>query len=145
MNNEPKVLIKKLAPNAKMPVKANESDVGYDLFALEDTEIPEGKVTLVRTGIAIQPPDGFYPDVAPRSSNPKKKNIMFPHSFGVIDPGYRNEVFVQVVPIFGSAHIKAGDAIGQLVFRPIFSFPFTEVVELTDSDRGMGGFGSSGN
>ncbi len=140
--------VKKLHPDAKIPTRAYNGDLGFDLYALEDTTLPAVNengglpVTLVRTGIAVELPRGWGAFIKDRSSMAVKKRI---HTVaGVIDNGYRGEVKVAVVNLSGKiVTIKKGERFAQLVPVPLYDGIAIEVEELTDTERGEGGFGSS--
>jgi dUTP pyrophosphatase len=135
--------VKKLHPMAKLPVAAHPgSDLGYDIFALEDTYIGDDP-TPVRTGIAVEL-DGFGFLMQDRSS--VASSGLFTTA-GVIDAGYRGELKVLLSNKRGAAKkIIAGQKIAQLVpLRPLTNFAVEEVKELAQTTRGEKGFGSSGN
>jgi len=135
---------KKLDPNALPPRKAHNSDLGWDLFSLEDPIIPPFNSRLVRTGIAI----GFPPNIGgilKDRSGVASDQGLFIHA-GVIDPGYTGEILVLMynskkVPV----EIKAGAKIAQMILMPVFMVSeLKEVDQLDATDRGAEGFGSSG-
>ena len=145
------IQVQKLSEQATIPTKANATDAGYDLYALENTEIFAGKRRLVRTGVAMAIPEGYAGLIWPRSGLAVKQGIdVFA---GVIDSGYRGEIRVC---LYNSCHgssvsgtadsfkIKAGDRIAQILFQNIEDFELYEVKDLDSTARGHGGFGSSG-
>ena len=132
----------KLGENGKMPLRAHASDAGCDIYAAEDCVIGVGELKRVKTDLFMEIPQGYYGDIRPRSS-------WFSDGCdvsGVIDSGYRGEVKVMIQNHneFCRKIINKGDRIAQLLILPCPEFHFTEVEELGDSDRGEGGFGSSG-
>lgn len=138
---------KKLDSRAVAPVRAHESDAGFDLVATDiTTEINEcGQLILVyHTGLAVEIPEGYFGMLVPRSSV-FKKSLMLTNSAGVIDAGYRGEVMAKfrsttdVVP----AVYKPGEKFAQLLILPCVDAIFTETSELSNSDRGEGGYGST--
>lgn len=138
---------KKLDSRAVAPVRAHESDAGFDLVATDiTTEINEcGQLILVyHTGLAVEIPEGYFGMLVPRSSV-FKKSLMLTNSAGVIDAGYRGEVMAKfrsttdVVP----AVYKPGEKFAQLLILPCPEVTFTETSELSNSDRGDGGYGST--
>jgi len=140
-NIELKVL--KLSENAIVPSRANESDAGYDLYALEDTIIPSRNRAMVKTGIAIAIPFNHVGLIWPRSGLALKAGLDV--LAGVIDSGYRGEVCVILQNhVNEHYHIKSGDRIAQLLIQKVSSPDIKIVSELNESDRGTGGFGSSG-
>jgi dUTP pyrophosphatase len=138
---------KKLSEDAVLPVKAHDTDAGLDLTATGiTTQINEcGQLMLVyHTGLAVEIPDGYVGLLFPRSSV-YKKSLAQTNSVGVIDAGYRGEIMAvfktttDVVP----AVYKQGDRFAQLVIVPIPEIEVVEAEELSDSDRGEGGYGST--
>lgn len=164
------VNIKRLSPDAQIPQYAHASDACFDLVAAEDVIIEPGKTTLVKTGLVFEIPEGYEMQIRPRSGITLKTKLRV--QLGTVDAGYRGEVGVIVdniaplnmeVPfdygplmVTGEIYrmngdlpqfsyiIRKGDRIAQAVIKPIEQAVFTEVAELGDSDRGAGGFGSSG-
>ncbi len=140
--------VKKLHPDAKIPTRAYPGDLGFDLYALENTTLPAVNesgglpVTLVRTGVAVEFPRGWGAFIKDRSSKAVKKRI---HTVaGVIDNGYRGEIKVAVVNLSGRVvTIKKGERFAQLVPVSLYDGVAVEVEELSDTERGTGGFGSS--
>jgi dUTP pyrophosphatase len=135
---------KKLDKNAIAPSKANHTDAGYDLYALEDCIIPSQNRLMIKTGISMAIPDGYVGLIWPRSGLAVKHGL--DTMAGVVDSGYRGEVCV-VLQNHGYEpyNVKAGDRIAQILFQSILSVQMIETEELNNSDRGQSGFGSSGN
>lgn len=135
------VKFKRLSSSAKLPVRAHKTDAGFDLFALETAAILGRSAKAFRTGIALEIPDGYYGEIHARSSW-YKDNF---DADGVIDSGYRGEIMVMLhnhaVP---DMVIHAGEKIAQIIFIKLPDTELVEVDELSDSDRGTGGFGSTG-
>tara|TARA_R100000008_G_C3581383_1_gene168759 strand:+ start:1850 stop:2284 length:435 start_codon:yes stop_codon:yes gene_type:complete len=137
------VQIKKISDKAITPTQANDSDAGYDLYSVEDHHIKPSERRVIKTGICISIPNGFYGRIAPRSGLAVKKGVDV--LAGVIDSGYRNEIGVVLINLGSKPiDIDAGDRIAQIIFEVCFSVEFDEVEDLNDSERGQGGFGSSG-
>jgi dUTP pyrophosphatase len=140
------IRLKRLRPKARLPVRASAGASGLDLFAcLPDDgaiEITTDPV-LVPTGIAIEAPLGFDVQIRPRSGL-TRRGIMA--AFGTIDADYRGELFVTmyVVGSAGAGTIRDGDRIAQLVISRLARVQFEEVDDLTDTERGAGGHGSTG-
>ena len=141
-----KVLITKLDSDLPTPSYAKPGDAGADVYSRIDCEIKAGERVLVPTGIAIAMPDGYAAFAHPRSGLAIKYGVGIVNAPGTIDAGYRGEV--QMILINHdpkeSFFIKRGDRIAQLVFQKVERVEFVEVAELPGSDRGSGGFGSTG-
>jgi dUTP pyrophosphatase len=138
------IKIKKISDNAIIPTQANESDAGYDLYSVEDHHIKPSERRIVKTGICISIPSGCYGRIAPRSGLAVKKGLDV--LAGVIDSGYRDEVGVVLINLGSSPiDIGEGDRIAQIIFELCLSLEFVEVEDLSESERGLGGFGSSGD
>jgi dUTP pyrophosphatase len=144
-----KIKVKRVRPNAKLPHRTYHSDAGYDVFASFVTET-DTQVE-VQLGIAVQPEEGYYIEVVPRSSISKKR-LQLANSVGIIDPTYRGEIIMVFNKIFhesgffeGDFSVKIGEKIGQLIIRKQELVEFEEVKELDETVRGHLGFGSTGN
>lgn len=134
--------VKRLSPEAVLPTRAHADDAGLDLYGLEDAIIAPSQGKLLRTGIAVQLPKGFFALVADRSSQAKRG---IKTAGGVIDSGYRGEIHVVLWNISGAElRIQKGDRIAQLLILPVTTPTITEVTDLDDTARGAKGFGSSG-
>ena len=139
------VKIKKLHPDAAIPVYSKPGDAGLDLTATSIDDDSYGNI-VYGTGLAVEIPEGYVGLLYPRSSN-SKTDLYLTNHVGVIDSGYRGEIMFKFRPINGieDAYIYAvGDRIGQLIIMPYPSIKFVETDELSDTDRGDGGFGSTG-
>ncbi|HHY2677445.1 TPA: dUTP diphosphatase [Bacillus toyonensis] len=143
-----RVKIKRLK-DVNLPKYAREFDAGFDLVAAEDTIIWPGETKVVPTGLAFEIPPGYELQVRPRSG--MTRNTKLRVVLGTVDSGYRGEVGVLVdnteIPISLNmkAHvIERGTRIAQGVIAPVETAHFVEVDELSDSERGIGGFGSTG-
>lgn len=134
------VKIKRLNDKAILPTKAHTTDAGYDLYAsscyYEDGMLHYG------TGVAVEIPEGYVGFVFPRSSI-ANTHLTLSNSVGVIDSGYRGEVKAKFRK-GGTRGYHVGERIAQLIILPYPEVTFEEVDELSDSDRGEGGYGSSG-
>ena len=138
------VYIKKSDELAKTPTRANDSDAGYDLYSTQEGVIPAGGRRIVKTGISIAIPPGYYGRIAPRSGLAIKRGIDV--LAGVVDSGYRGEVGVVLQNL--SEHdfpFSQGERIAQLILEQCNTIGWVEVEELEDSVRSDGGFGSTGN
>jgi dUTP pyrophosphatase len=147
MGEVPPVKVAKTDPNAKMPTKGSAHAAGWDLYCLEDTVVNFRSSVKVRTGLRVAIPEGFEGQVRARSSL-GSKGLILPHSIGTIDADYRGELFVLMTWIGEgeSYEVKSGERLAQMVISPIPDVQFTEVEigELGDTERGEGGFGSTG-
>ena len=171
---EKTVKFKKLVPEAVVPMRAHESDAGYDIVATSKQYDEHGNV-VYGTGLAVEIPHGYAAFVYPRSSN-RETNLILTNSVGIIDSGYRGEIkaifhsvnsslnFMHLLKAWLREYIpglkshkqknvrivslgseyNVGDRIGQLVVMPVPRVEFIEVDELSDSDRGKDGYGSTG-
>lgn len=141
------VKIKRLKDTAKLPTKAHPTDAGYDLYAeWREIEMADGLATY-GTGIAVEIPQGYVGLVFPRSSI-CKKHLSLSNAVGVIDSGYRGEIMAKFNIIkdegCGPQLYNVGDRIAQFIIIPYPEIEFVEVDTLAESDRGEGGYGSSG-
>lgn len=135
----------RLRPEARVPVKAHEEDAGFDLCASEDFLLKAHSYGCVPTGLSMELPRGTEGQVRPRSGLAAKNGITVLNAPGTIDAGYRGEVKVILINHSDTDFaITAGMRIAQLVIQPVVEAAFTEVSALCDSDRGQGGFGSTG-
>ena len=138
--------VKKLTPEAILPSYAREGDAGLDLFAAAQVVIPPGKSALVPTGIAIELPSGTEAQVRPRSGLALKHSLTVLNTPGTVDEGYRGEVGVILINHGASAFtVERGMKIAQMVVSPRIQVAVVEVAELSDTQRGAGGFGSTGH
>lgn len=139
------VKIKKLKDNAVIPEYAKAGDAGLDLVA---TEIVNEEVFQITygTGLAMEIPEGYVGLVFPRSSI-RKYDLSLTNCVGVIDSGYRGEIQATFRRHKGvaSKDYRVGDKIAQMIIVPYPSIQFVEVNELSNTERGTGGFGSTGN
>lgn len=140
------VKIKRLDATLALPAYAHPGDAGADLLSREDVELKPGQRALVATGIAIELPDGFAAFVHPRSGLAARSGITIVNAPGTIDAGYRGEIKVCLLNTDPSHAVKLcrGDAIAQLIIQQVERVTFLEAEELTDSERGSGGYGSTG-
>lgn len=137
-----KVRIKKLHPDAVIPVKAHPSDAGFDLTAVSVES--EQEIVTYHTGLAFEIPEGYVGLVFPRSSI-YKKDLLLSNCVGVIDSHYRGEVLAKFRIQFPNLfRYGTGDRIAQMLILPYPEVEFEESDELSDTDRGEGGYGSTG-
>ena len=140
-----KVRVKRLSPDAKIPKAATAGDVAFDLFSMIDYELRPGERFAVPTGIAIEIPPGYEGQVRPRSGLALKEGVTVLNTPGTIDSGYRGEVkTIMMNHNREPFKITKGMRICQLAIRPVPEVEFVEVDELSDTERGEGGFGSTG-
>jgi len=138
-----KLGIKLLTPTAKMPTQEHKGDL-WDLYADEDVLIVDGESKLVSTGIAFDIPKGYQIRLYNRSGNPLKYKLVLSNSIGIIDSSYRGEIKGQFFTVYGIHQINKGDKIMQMEIVSIKDIEFEQVQELSKTDRGTNGFGSSG-
>lgn len=153
------VKVKRLSKNAVMPTKAHPTDAGFDLTATSRTIDEFGNIAY-GTGLAFEIPEGYVGLIFPRSSI-CKQDVALSNAVGVIDCHYRGEVTFKFRPAliayskwdgkhdgifrrFGKDY-KVGDRIGQLIIMPRPEIELEEAEELSDTDRGTGSYGSTGN
>lgn len=141
------VNIKKLDPRATLPTYGTPGAAGADLYALLDAPltVAPGETVFVHTGLSIELPEGYAGLVYPRSGLSCKRGLAPANKVGVIDPDYRGEVMVALHNHSAApATVEVGERIAQLVVTPFLHVDFFEVEELSDTQRGAGGFGSTG-
>lgn len=128
----------------RLPYQAKKFDAGYDLFAIEASVIPPGERRLVRTGIAMAIPQGYYGRIAPRSGLALKNGIDV--MGGVVDAGYRGEIGVILLNTDKTNihYVQQDDKIAQIIIESCAAVEFIPVEHLEESDRKDGGFGSTG-
>ena len=141
------VSVKQLDPRAKLPAYGSADAAGADLYALTDgpVAVAPGQTVLIRTGLALAIPRGYVGLVYARSGLATKQGLAPANKVGVIDADYRGELMVSLHNHSGEARtVECGDRIAQLVIAPYLTAQFQAVEELDDTDRGAGGFGSTG-
>lgn len=142
------VNFKKLDKNAHAPTYGSEFAAGADLYALtggETVRFKPGETKMIHTGIAVEIPEGYAGLVYARSGIATKRGLAPANKVGVIDSDYRGEVMVSLHNHSNvEQEIADGERIAQLVIAPFLAAEFTECDELTDTQRGEGGFGSTG-
>lgn len=141
------VRVKKLHPKAKLPTYGSAEAVGADLYACleEAVTIEPGEIFWVPTGIALEVPKGCAGLVYARSSLGAKRGLAPANKVGVIDPDYRGEVRVVLLNHSKVPQtIEPGERVAQFIITPVLTPTYEEAAELADTDRGVGGFGSTG-
>lgn len=140
--------IKKVRENAKVPFRATSGSAGLDLCAAieEPVTLKGGATAVIPTGIAIALPSNEYGAfIFPRSGLAVKHGIGLLNSVGVVDSDYRGEIMVGVINQISEEYvIQPGERVAQMVIMPVSMMPVEEVSELDDTERGVGGFGSTG-
>jgi dUTP pyrophosphatase len=138
--------VRRLDPRAELPTRAYDGDAGLDLYALEAIRLDPGERVSARTGVAVEIPAGQAGLVLPRSGLAARHGVALVNAPGLIDAGYRGEVRVLLLNTdrTTAVELEAGDRIAQLVLVKIEAPDVVEVDSLTGSERGSGGFGSSG-
>ena len=142
------VKIEKLNPEAKIPVYSSEFAAGADLYSLlsEDIVIHPNETVLISTGISIEIPIGYVGFIYARSGLATKKGLVLANQVGIIDSDYRGEVMISIYNRSSSAcTITNHERIAQIVIAPYINAEFIESSSLSDTQRGKGGFGSTGN
>ncbi len=141
------VRVKKLHPQAQLPTYGSAAAVGADLYAClqEPVSIAPGETFWVPTGIALEVPEGCAGLVYARSSMGAKRGLAPANKVGVIDPDYRGEIKVVLLNHSNQVQVlQPGERVAQFVITPVLMPSYEEAEELTDTSRGMGGFGSTG-
>jgi dUTP pyrophosphatase len=138
-----KLKIKKLHPDAVIPKYAHDNDAGFDLYTVEQFELEPGERKSVPLGLALEIPDGYVGLIWDKSGLSHKYGIK---SFGgVVDAGYRGEIHAGIMNLSDKFFsFEKGQKIAQLLIQKVERVDFEEVQDLSATDRGMGGFGSSG-
>jgi dUTP pyrophosphatase len=139
--------VRRLHPDARVPTRAYDGDAGLDLYALEPLALAPGERAAARTGIAVEIPGGQAGLVLPRSGLAARHGIALVNAPGLIDAGYRGEIQVLLLNTDPRTPftVTAGQRIAQLVLVRVEAPEIAEVEELALSQRGAGGFGSSGH
>ena len=142
-----KLAVKKLHPNAILPTYGSAEAAGADLYACLDAPvtIAPGETAFIPTGLAMELPKGYAGLAYARSGLACKKDLAPANKVGVIDSDYRGEFMIALHNHGREVRVvEHGERIAQLVITPVFTPGFTEVLELSDTQRGAGGFGSTG-
>ena len=136
---------KRIHPDAVLPAYAHPGDAGMDVRSVEDVVIPPGGRALVHTGLVMMLPPMYEAQVRPRSGLALKHGVTVLNTPGTIDAGYRGEVGV-ILANFGDGDfsVKKGDKIAQIVVAPVTQAEIAEADEIDETERGAGGFGSTG-
>jgi dUTP pyrophosphatase len=146
MSPPTEVLIRRLDPDVPLPSYSQPGDAGADLVTTTELTLSPGERAVVGTGVSVALPDGYVAFVMPRSGLAAKHGVGVVNSPGTVDAGYRGEIRVTLInhdprePV----HLRRLDRIAQLVIQRVERARFVEVTTLPGSDRGEGGFGSTG-
>lgn len=146
IDNKVVLPIKRLDPTVELPRYAYDGDAGLDLRSNEDVTLAPFERRLVGTGLAVAIPEGYAGFVQPRSGLALREGLSMANTPGLIDAHYRGELKVCAINLdpSKSIHIERGERIAQLVIQQVPVVSLLEVDELDETDRGTGGFGSSG-
>jgi deoxyuridine 5'-triphosphate nucleotidohydrolase len=142
-HEQKKLKVKKHSDTATLPERKSALAAGYDLCSDEELTLPPGQRKAIATNISVEIPPGHYGRVAPRSGLAVKQGINV--LAGVIDADYRGKVGVVLVNhAYDNFHVKVGDRIAQLILEKCSMFEVKEIEEHSATERGEGGFGSTG-
>jgi len=152
-----KLKFKKISPDATIPTKAYSTDAGFDLYTIQQESFADTTISphMISTGICVEIPTGYFGILCARSSTYRKYGFILPHSLGIIDADFRGELLVPVINPYHSVYkdgqvhyrtceIEKGARIAQLIVLKLPKMEAEEAQELSQTERGEGGFGSSG-
>ena len=140
-----KIRIKKIRDNAVTPHYEHDGDAGMDLYAVEDSTLCPGERKLIPTGLQVEVPKGYEMQIRPKSGLALKHGITVLNTPGTVDSCYRGEVGVIMLNTAAADYeVKAGEKVAQAVIARVEKAVIEEVEELTETQRGSGGFGSTG-
>ena len=140
---------KKLHPDAILPTKGTHEAAAVDIYSIEDVFLAATTFKKVRTGLAVEIPSGYFGFIAPRSGKATKEGLIL-RSSNVVDADFRGEIMICCYALpdggsFGeSINIKKGERIAQMIIIPVPAIEVEEALELSNTERGSGGFGSTG-
>ena len=139
------IRIKRLLEDATIPTQGTPGSAGYDLYAAQGAEVPSGETVSIDTGLAMAIPDGYFGAIFARSGLSKNEGLRPCNCVGVVDSSYRGNV---IVALYNDSKfdrvVKIGERIAQLVILPYSEIRFFETDDLGATERGEGGFGSTG-
>lgn len=140
-----KVGLKKVRRTAIAPVRGSEQAAGYDLHADRDVEIPPHETVMIKSGLSMEIPDGFFGMVCSRSGLSTKYGLRLANCVGIIDSDYRGEICMPIYNDSGvTRYIKEGDRVAQILLVPYIAADFTLKDDLSETGRGKNGLGSTG-
>ncbi|MCL2787727.1 MAG: dUTP diphosphatase [Micrococcales bacterium] len=144
---ELQVLLARLDPELELPSYAHPGDAGVDLCSRVDAALAPGERALIPTGVAVAIPDGYAGFIHPRSGLAVRTGLTVLNAPGTVDAGYRGEIAVSLINTdpATTVRIAKGERIAQMVFQAVERVRFVEVEHLPGSQRGRGGFGSTGH
>ena len=137
------LLIKKLHPDAKIPEYGREGDAAFDLYSIESVNVPPHTQVSIKTGLALEIPFGYAGLIWDKSGLSHTHGLK---TFGgVIDAGYRGEISIGIMNLSNEEYVfEKGHKVAQMLIQKVETVGFEEVFKLSESERGDGGFGSSG-
>lgn len=139
------VKVHRISPDAILPTYAHNTDAGADIYSVTDIVINPHETVIVPTGLTVAIPVGYMIQIYPRSGLSLKTGLRVANSVGIIDTSYRGEIGVIMTNIgYTPETIKKGDRIAQMIIAPTPMIQWSEVEELDTTERGEGGFGSTG-
>lgn len=138
-----KLKVKKIHPEAKLPNYVHPHDAGMDLFALEEVKVKPGEIARIRSGVAMEIPEGYVGLCWDKSGLSMKNGIKV--LAGVIDSGFRGELVMGVINLGKEEYVfEKGHKVMQMLLQPVEIVDIIETEELSETSRGEGGFGSTG-
>jgi dUTP pyrophosphatase len=136
---------KRIHPSAKIPQYQTRGAAGFDFYSVEDAHLKAGEVSLVATGLSVEIPEGFELQIRARSGLSAKWGVFLVNGIGTVDSDYRGEIkIILSTCTSGLVYLKAGERIAQGVLTRVTQAVISETTELSETERGMGGFGSTG-
>ena len=142
-----KLKVKRLKDNAKLPTRGSKKAAAVDLYACIDNkiEVAPGGTAIIPSGIACEIPEGYFGAIVPRSSVGIKRHLSLANNMGVIDEDYRGEIMMAFVNHGSQIEtIEPGERLSQMILLPYVLIDIEETNELSDTERGEGGIGSTG-
>ena len=141
------IKIKRLSDTAKIPTRESSCAAGYDLYAdiTEDITINPHETMKINTGVAMEIPEGYFGGIAARSGLATKEGLRPANCYGIVDSEYRGQI---IVALHNDSDVERvvtpQERIGQIIIQPYLNVTFCEVDDLTETERGSNGFGSTG-
>lgn len=141
------IKIKKLTATAKIPTRESSSAAGYDLYAdiTDEIRVKPHETVKVNTGVAMEIPEGYFGGIAARSGLASKEGLRPANCYGIVDSDYRGPI---IVALHNDSEVERvvtpQERIGQIIIQPYLNVTFCEVEDLSETDRGSNGFGSTG-
>ena len=141
------IKIKRLSDTAKIPTRESSCAAGYDLYAdiPEDITINPHETMKINTGVAMEIPEGYFGGIAARSGRATKEGLRPANCYGIVDSDYRGQI---IVALHNDSDVERvvtpQERIGQIIIQPYLNVTFCEVDDLTETERGSNGFGSTG-